>query len=357
MHRGHSRRLLGLAIGALAFVGAASEVTAQKAYFAGKTLELAVSRGSGGSQDRICRFMASHLERLLAGGPRIVVKNRKGGTGVVATNWLYSQAPKDGTALGCFLPVRNYQAYFSGTAKQRGLVADMTQLMPVAGTPVVAVSYVRADIGSGIAGPKNLKGAPAFKTGGQSITNTKDITFRAVFDLAGIEYDYKTGYQDSSDAWAAVLRGEVHHHSSGLPHFMKVVLPTGVKTGKVTPIYYDSAIVIPGLEPAVPTAEFIRMHGGKPEGTLWNLYQTSRAWRVIYLPPGVPEAVVAEIEAGFAKMFADKSFIDAHRKSYKVFPAWIAGRAALDKQLVSAYRALGPSLVKFRKDYIDKARR
>ena len=112
MHRGHSRRLLGLAIGALAVVGASSEVTAQKAYFAGKTLELAVSRGSGGSQDRICRFMASHLERLLAGGPRIVVKNRKGGTGVVATNWLYSQAPKDGTALGCFLPVRNYQAFF-----------------------------------------------------------------------------------------------------------------------------------------------------------------------------------------------------------------------------------------------------
>ena len=49
MHRGHSRRLLGLAIGALAVVGASSEVTAQKAYFAGKTLELAVSRGSGGS--------------------------------------------------------------------------------------------------------------------------------------------------------------------------------------------------------------------------------------------------------------------------------------------------------------------
>ena len=351
------RRVSGAALAVLAMVGGSSVATAQQSNFAGKTMELAVSRGSGGSQDRICRFMASHLERSLNGGPKIVVKNRKGGTGVVATNWLYSQAPKDGTALGCFLPVRNYQAFFAGTAKKRGLLADMTKLLPVAGTPVVSVNYVRADIGNGIKGPRDLKGAPAFRTGGQSITNTKDITFRTVLDLAGINYDYKTGYQDSADAWAAVLRGEVHHHASGLPHFIKVVLPTGVKTGKVTPIYYDSAVAIPGLEPAVPTAEFIRMHGGKPEGKLWNLYQTSRAWRVIYLPPGVPEKTVAEIETAFARMLGDKSFIDAHKKRYKVHPAWVAGRATLDEQLVSAYRELGPSLAKFRKEYIDKARR
>ncbi len=348
---------LGVALGALVLVGGAREGAAQQGYFAGKTMELAVSRGGGGSQDRICRFLASHLERALAGGPKIVVKNRPGGTGVVATNWLYSQAPKDGTALGCFLPVRNYQAFFSGTAKQRGLLADMTKLVPVAGTPVVSVNYVRSDLGSGIKGPADLKGAPAFRTGGQSITNTKDITFRAVLDLAGIKYDYKTGYQDSSDAWAAVLRGEVQHHASGLPHFMRVVLPTGVKTGKVTPIYYDSGVVVPGLEPAVPVADFIRMHGGKPEGKLWSLYQTSRAWRVIYLPPGVPEPVVAELEAAFAKMFGGKAFIDAHKERYKVHPAWVAGRKALDEQLVAAYRDLGPSLVTFRKAYIDKARR
>jgi len=357
MRRDNSRIVLGVALGALALAGTLSEAAAQQGNFSGKTMELAVSRGSGGSQDRICRFMASHLVRFLKGGPKIVVKNRKGGTGVVATNWLYSQAPKDGTALGCFLPVRNYQAFFSGTAKKRGLMADMTKLMAVAGTPVVSVSYVRADFGPGIKSPRDLKGAPAFKTGGQSITNTKDITFRTVLDLAGVKYAYKTGYQDSSDAWAAVLRGEVDHHSSGLPHFMKVVLPTGVKTGKVTPIYYDSAVVIPGLEPAVPAAEFIRMQGGKPEGKLWSLYQTSRAWRVIYLPPGVPESAVAEIEAAFTSMLADKSFIDAHKQRYKVHPAWIAGRKALDEQLVAAYRALGSSLVDFRKQYIEKARR
>lgn len=346
----------GAALLALSSAGASLNAVAQEGAFAGKTMELAVSRGSGGSQDRICRFMASHLERMLAGKPKIVVKNRPGGTGVVATNWLYAQAPKDGTALGCFLPIRNYQAFFSGGAKERGLVADMTRLVPVAGTSVVTVNYVRADIGSGIKGPRDLKGAPAFKTGGQSFTNTKDISFRTVLDLADVRYDYKTGYQDSSDAWAAVLRGEVQHHGSGLPHFMTVVLPTGVKTGKVTPIYYDSAVVVPGLEPAVPAADFIRLHGGKPEGKLWNLYQTSRAWRVIYLPPGVPESAVAEIEAAFTRMFSDKAFVDAHQESYKVPPAWIAGRKALDEQLVAAYRALGPSLTEFRKEYIEKAR-
>lgn len=351
----YTTRIMALTATALAFALPASGQAAP--YYAGKTIEINVSRGSGGSQDRICRFLAKHLIKFLPGAKRIIVRNRPGGTGVVAVNWLYNQAPKDGTVVGCFLPVRHYQAWFWGGGKSRGLKADMEKLVGLAGTPVVAITYVRTDIGGAIKRPMDLKNAPSFKTGGQSITNTKDLSFRAVFDLSGVKYHYTTGYQNSSDAWAAVLRNEVQHHTSGFGHYMKIVVPTGIKTGIVVPIFYTGSVVIKALEPAVPASEFITMLGGKASGPLWNLYQASQAWRVFYMPPGVPEEAMSAFESGFAKMLADPAFREDHKKLYKVYPSWVAGRSVIERELVAAFRSSGKELGEFRKAYIDKVRR
>jgi len=347
------------ATAAIAILAAYGQAAFAASYYDGKTIEISVDRGSGGSQDRICRFMASHLATYIEGKPKIVVRNRPGGTGVVATNWLYDQAPKDGTALGCFLPIRFYQDAYWGTGgkKSLGLKADVRKLVPVAGTAVLTVTYVRSDVGGGIKAPTDLKGAPFFKTGGQSITSTKDISFRTIFDLAGIRYNYVTGYQDSADAWAAVLRNEVQQHQSGIPHYMKVVLPTGVNTGKVTPLYYSSTQRIPELAPAIPAIDFVKKYGGKPEGMLWDLYQTSGAWRAFFLPPGTPEAAARAFESGFQRMLGDAAFRAAYKERYHLAPEWIAGRTALDREMVDPYRRSGKSLASFKKGYIDKARK
>lgn len=351
------RFALCAAAGATAFMTVAA-AAADGPYYANKVIEVSVDRGSGGSQDQICRFMATHLADHIAGKPKFVVRNRPGGTGVVATNWLYNQAPQDGTAIGCFMPVRFYQDAFWGSGgKSLGLKADVKKLIPVAGASVISVTYVRADIGKGIRGPADIKNAPAFKTGGQSASSTKDIGFRTVFDLAGIKYKYVTGYQDSADAWAAVLRNEVQHHQSGVPHYMSVVMPTGVQAGTVVPLFYDGTKRIAELAPAVPASEFIAINGGKAEGPLWDLYRTSIAWRAFFMPPGAPEAASAAFESGFERMLNDPAFRKAYKSQYQLEPEWIAGRKQVDAEMVAPYRSGGSDLAEFKKALIDKVKK
>src|SRR5579872_4569818 len=81
---------------ALSMPGAAAS---QNAFYRGKTVTLMVSDAAGGGYDIMARTIAKHLANHIAGNPRIVVQNMPGAGGIVAMNYLYTTAPKDGTML------------------------------------------------------------------------------------------------------------------------------------------------------------------------------------------------------------------------------------------------------------------
>ena len=67
--------------------------------FKGKTITLITSTGVGGLYDLVARMIARHMPRHIPGKPTIIVQNMPGGGNVLATNYMYNIAPKDGTAL------------------------------------------------------------------------------------------------------------------------------------------------------------------------------------------------------------------------------------------------------------------
>ena len=69
-------------------------------FFKGKTIRIVVGAAAGTAYDGYSRLIARHLGRFLPGAPQFVVNNMLGAGGMVATNWLYNVAPKDGTVLG-----------------------------------------------------------------------------------------------------------------------------------------------------------------------------------------------------------------------------------------------------------------
>jgi tripartite-type tricarboxylate transporter receptor subunit TctC len=62
-------------------------------------LTMYVGSGAGGGYDEIARFVALHLTRFLPGHPNIVVEDMPGAGGVVATNFVYNSAPRDGSVI------------------------------------------------------------------------------------------------------------------------------------------------------------------------------------------------------------------------------------------------------------------
>jgi hypothetical protein len=69
-------------------------------FYRGKTLQINVGFGVGGSYDTYARVLSEHIGRQIPGNPRAIVVNMAGAGSLRLANWLYNVAPKDGTVFG-----------------------------------------------------------------------------------------------------------------------------------------------------------------------------------------------------------------------------------------------------------------
>ncbi|HVD82840.1 MAG TPA: tripartite tricarboxylate transporter substrate-binding protein, partial [Bradyrhizobium sp.] len=114
------------------FVCAAAEAGAQgdvAAFYRGKQLRMIVGSAAGGGYDLFARIVARHLVNHIPGNPRILVQNQPAAGGVVMTNQLYTQGPKDGTVIG--VPINGIP---TAPLLQPSTQFDQTRLMWIGST-------------------------------------------------------------------------------------------------------------------------------------------------------------------------------------------------------------------------------
>src|SRR4051812_43931235 len=68
-------------------------------FYKGKVVSIVTSTGAGGTYDSMARLFARHLGRFIPGNPSFVVRNMPGGGNVIATNYMYNIAAKDGLTI------------------------------------------------------------------------------------------------------------------------------------------------------------------------------------------------------------------------------------------------------------------
>src|SRR5688572_16311597 len=69
-------------------------------YYGGKTIRVAVGLAAGGGYDTYARIIARHMGKHIPGNPNFVVDNMGGAGSLIAANYTYSKAPRDGTFIG-----------------------------------------------------------------------------------------------------------------------------------------------------------------------------------------------------------------------------------------------------------------
>ncbi|HZO47158.1 MAG TPA: hypothetical protein VFB68_14785 [Xanthobacteraceae bacterium] len=90
-------------------------------FYKGKSITLAIGFTPGGGYDLYARHLARHMSKHIPGRPTIVPQNMAGAGSLRAANFIYSAAPKDGTAFGTFArttglnPLLESGATFDGT--------------------------------------------------------------------------------------------------------------------------------------------------------------------------------------------------------------------------------------------------
>ena len=73
-------------------------------FYAGKQIDLIVGSSAGGGYDTYARLVARYLGRYIPGNPAVVPQNMPGAGSNKAGGYIYSMAPKDGTAIGAVFP-------------------------------------------------------------------------------------------------------------------------------------------------------------------------------------------------------------------------------------------------------------
>src|SRR3984893_903667 len=73
-------------------------------FYAGKTIQVLIGFSSGGGYDLYGRTLARYLGRHIPGTPQVLPQNMPGAGSLKLVNYLYTVAPKAGTAIGIFAP-------------------------------------------------------------------------------------------------------------------------------------------------------------------------------------------------------------------------------------------------------------
>ena len=189
----------GLIVAVLAALPTVARAQSAEDFFKSTTLTMVVASGAGGGYDATARTVARHMSRFLPGNPAIIIKNMPGAAGLLGANFLYNNAPKDGsTTLAAanaplMLPIydskiarfdpRKFE-WIGSTDKQQAIcltwhtspiktLADATKReVPVAATGVAAGPGIYPKILDALFGTK-FKVIAGYDTGGMRLAMEK----------------------------------------------------------------------------------------------------------------------------------------------------------------------------------------
>jgi tripartite-type tricarboxylate transporter receptor subunit TctC len=268
------------------------------AFYKGKTINTYIGVGVGGEYDLQARLVAKYLGRHIPGNPNVVPQNMTGASGLKMLNFLYNQAPRDGTAIGM---IQN--GFPAAQAIGRaGIQFDSNQLRWL-GTiaPVVETMAVwhTTDVRSIDDARKKEVVAGATARGG--IT----FTYPAVMnELLGTKFKIVTGYSGGNEINIAMERGEVQARNNSWSSW-KVTKRPWLKEKKLFVIAQAGA---KAKDLDAPAIEDLVKPG--PDRQLVDLIMSGAALgRPMTTTPDVPEARLRALRAAFLAVMTDPDFI------------------------------------------------
>ncbi len=301
----------------------AGHAAAQEApsFFKGKQVSLIIGYGPGGGYDVYGRLVARHIGRFLPGQPSVVAQNMPGAGSLVATNYLYRIAPKDGSVFGIFarnMPlvglIGNKQnvkfdpLHFTWLGSSTSFANDAYVLLVRKSAAVSTLEALRKPGGVQLVIGSTSEGA------------SSDAIPHVMRELMGLNVKAISGYTDSGRLFLAMERGEVDGRTVGL---------SAVKANKAEWLSPDGpmrVLVAFGRNsrhpeyPDVPIAQ--ELAKGERERRLIEAIEIPyKIARPFAAPPGVPVERAKLLQAAFIATHRDKQFLaDAEKAGVDISP-------------------------------------
>jgi len=306
-------------------------------FYRGKTVRIIVGFSAGGGYDAYSRLIGRHLHKHIPGDPSVIVDNMAGAGSIIAANYVYNAAPKDGTVIGNISGQIILEQLFANPAVQYDLGKFRYLGVPIGETYLLLVTHK-----PGVTRFDELLGAKSKQVvvGGipGSTVEQGPILLR---DLLGANLKVVSGYKGTADVRLAIESGELDGFLNSWES-TKITSLDKVKSGEwlILAQLGDNPIAeLPATN--VPTIPQIAKTEEQRQLLRFGAAAPNQFGKVYVVPSAVPQDRSAALEAALTKTFVDKEFLaDAEKGKLEIAPV----SAQQAQKLVTDFLGLSPDL-------------
>lgn len=293
--------LQAVAAGAAMLAGAQAAHASDENFYKGKTITLVIGGTAGDGYDLYGRFLGTYLTKHVPGNPRVLPQNMPGAGTLVAANYLYEVAAKDGSVIG---------TVGGGTATGQLFKTPNFRIDP---RRYSWIGSLNSEVGLVLAWHETpFKKYEdilerEFVVGGGGPTSGTVIFPLVLNRVVGAKFKIIPGYKGTSDIALAMERGEVQ--GTGSYHYSSMIQskPDWVRDKQVVPLIQLSLIKHP-LFPDVPNIP--ELAKTKEQGEILQLvFARQGMGRPFLLPPGASPEATRILRTAFNAVLKDPDFI------------------------------------------------
>jgi len=324
--------------------GVSSSAFAQGAqdFYQNKQLRLIVGHAVGNDYDVGARVLAKYLQKHLPGRPGIIVQNMPQAASIVAANYVYTQAPRDGTVIGSFSRNLAIQAMLGQTS----IEADPRRFNWLGATSFpgrLCVAWHTAPVKT----PADLLTHELIM--GSSGPGTSNSILPTVANhVLGTRFRIIEGYRGTQDVILAVERGEVQGVCATTGQFRSS--ERLLRDGKLRVLFSAEETALPEF-PGVPSM-FDQVKTDAQRQFMRFVFASAAFGRPYVFPPEVPKDRVELVRRAFADAASDpelaaeaaKMRLDMTYRPADHLERLVADLYATPPDVVEAVKKLVPNL-------------
>jgi tripartite-type tricarboxylate transporter receptor subunit TctC len=336
-------RALGLALAVVLWpqYAAANDV---EQFYKGRTITSVVPFGPGGGYAIYSQIMARHLGKFIPGSPQIVLQYRPGAGGMVASNYVYNVAPRDGSVMAMVSDAVALAAV-TDAEKAKYKVNEFIWLGAI--ERVNNVLAVRSD--TGVRAFRDLLRTEV-AVGGSGAGSPTSLLPALLRWLEPVKIKTIDGYTGINPMFIAIERNEIAGATVSWTIFKTLRRPW-FESGFLTPIVQFGSVKEKDL-PNVPLAlELARTEEQRAVARF--MASNVDVGRSFILPPGAPADRIQALRAAFDRMVKDPAFVeDITKAGFELSPA--SGAAV--QQAVAQATKLDAGLTRIVQDMVSRAK-
>jgi tripartite-type tricarboxylate transporter receptor subunit TctC len=282
-------------------------------FYKDKQIRLIISAGVAGGYMEYARALADFMPRHIAGNPSMLVQSMPGAGGLNATNYLYTNAPQDGTYIGMVHSTIPLSPLW-GSQGVRFETMKFNWIGAFDRAPGVCLMWAKSEVKTW----KDL--LEKVSTVGSSGAGSQMDAYPALLNkLFGTKIKVVQGYKDGTEIYLAMERGEVDGRCGGQMSNIRATRPEWLTDHKIVAPIVISMTRHPDFPDTPTVMEFAKDKATRMTLELMTVSQGLD--RPVLMPPNVPPARVKEIREAFKATVTDPDFIaEIKRKNMGLDP-------------------------------------